>query len=87
MNDTINSVFLGFAKRAERIEKESLMASFVNVGPLIDLLSTVEPSVSLRSKRDRQNPRARLSRRNSEAEGRLGNICRFTFGRVNGRYI
>lgn len=45
MNDTINRVFLGFAKRAERIEKESLMASFVNVGALIDLLSTVDHQV------------------------------------------
>ena len=45
MNDTINKVFIHFAKRAERIEKESLVASFVNVGPLLDLLSTVDHQV------------------------------------------
>jgi Cdc6-like AAA superfamily ATPase len=45
MNDAINKAFIGFAKRAEKIDKESLVESFVNVGPLIDVLSTIDNQV------------------------------------------
>jgi hypothetical protein len=45
MNDAINKVFIGFAKRAEKVDRESLVESFVNVGPLLNVLSTIDNQI------------------------------------------
>jgi hypothetical protein len=44
VND-INKVFIGFARRAEKIDKDSLVESFVDVGPLVNVLMSVDNQV------------------------------------------
>ena len=45
MNETINKLFIRFAKRAEKIDKQSLVETFVDVGPLLSVLSTVDNQI------------------------------------------
>jgi hypothetical protein len=45
MNEIINKLFIKFAKRAEKIDKEALVETFVDVGPLLSLLSTIDNQI------------------------------------------
>lgn len=45
MNMNINKIFINFSKRAEKIDRKTLVESFVDVGPLQTLLSTVDNQI------------------------------------------
>lgn len=45
MIESISKIFLSFAKRAEKIDKQSLIDSFVDVGPLFSMLSTTNNQI------------------------------------------
>lgn len=45
MDERISRTLISFAKRAERLDKETLIESFVDVGPLFTVLSTVDNQV------------------------------------------
>ena len=44
-NEVLNKLFIKFAKRAEKIDKEALVETFVDVGPLLALLSTIDNQI------------------------------------------
>ncbi|MBF0549583.1 MAG: hypothetical protein HQK60_03510 [Deltaproteobacteria bacterium] len=44
-NDTINKLFIGFSKRAEKFDKHTLVETFVDVGPLLSVLSTIDNQI------------------------------------------
>ena len=41
----INKLFIQFSKRAEKIDREMLISSFVDVGPLLTALSVVDNQI------------------------------------------
>lgn len=45
MNEFISKVFIKFTKRAEKVERELLVNTFVDVGPLMTVLSTLDNQV------------------------------------------
>lgn len=45
MSNSINSAIFKIAKRAEKHEKEHLLKTFVNVGPLLILLTNVDHQI------------------------------------------
>lgn len=45
MNEKINKLFIGFTKRAEKVDHQILVESFVDVGPLFTVLSTTDNQV------------------------------------------
>lgn len=45
MSELTNKLFIRFAKRAEKIERKTLIDSFVNVGPLLTVLQTKDNQI------------------------------------------
>lgn len=45
MNQKINKLFISFTKRAEKVDHQTLVDSFVDVGPLFTVLSTTDNQV------------------------------------------
>lgn len=45
MNETLNKLFIRFAKRAEKVDKQTLVETFVDVGPLLSILSTIDNQI------------------------------------------
>ncbi|QOX78331.1 hypothetical protein FY034_05085 [Trichlorobacter lovleyi] len=45
MNQQINKLFISFSKRAEKVDHQTLVDSFVDVGPLFTVLSTTDNQV------------------------------------------
>jgi hypothetical protein len=45
MNQVINKLFISFTKRAEKVDHQTLVDSFVDVGPLFTVLSTTDNQV------------------------------------------
>lgn len=45
MNQQINKLFISFTKRAEKVDHQTLVESFVDVGPLLTVLSTTDNQV------------------------------------------
>ncbi len=44
-NEVLNKLFIRFAKRAEKFDKHTLVETFVDVGPLLSVLSTVDNQI------------------------------------------
>lgn len=45
MNETLNNLFIQLSKRAEKVDRQVLIDSFVDVGPLLSVLSTIDNQV------------------------------------------
>ena len=45
MNEILNSLFIQLSKRAEKVDRQVLIDSFVDVGPLLSVLSTIDNQV------------------------------------------
>ncbi len=45
MNETLTKLFINLSKRAEKTDRQALIASFVDVGPLTAVLSTIDNQV------------------------------------------
>jgi len=45
MNETLDSLFIQLSKRAEKVDRQALIDSFVDVGPLIAVISTIDNQV------------------------------------------
>jgi Cdc6-like AAA superfamily ATPase len=45
MNETLNGLFIQLSKRAEKVDRQALIESFVDVGPLLSVLSTADNQV------------------------------------------
>lgn len=45
MNETLNNLFIQLSKRAEKVDRQALIDSFVDVGPLLAVISTIDNQV------------------------------------------
>ena len=45
MSKTLNNLFIQLSKRAEKVDRQALIDSFVDVGPLLTVISTIDNQV------------------------------------------